>query len=267
MSVVVYIPARYASSRFPGKPLAPLTGATGEDKTLIRRSWDAAIAVSGVDRVVVATDDDRIADHARGFGAEVAMTSSDARNGTERCAEAWKAAPGGGDDPIIVNLQGDAPLTPPWFVEGLIAAMRAAPGAGMATPVLRCDADALRGFQQDRAAGRVGGTTAVMRPDMRAIYFSKEVLPYTPAGWTGETPEVFHHVGVYAYRPAALTAYAAWPEGALEKREGLEQLRFLENGADILCVEVEARGVGFWELNNPEDRPRIEAELARRGVA
>ena len=88
MSVTILIPARYASSRYPGKPLSPLTGATGVDRTLIRRSWDAAMAVSGVDRVAVATDDDRIADHAKAFGADVIMTSSDARNGTERCAEA-----------------------------------------------------------------------------------------------------------------------------------------------------------------------------------
>ncbi|MFV0474993.1 MAG: 3-deoxy-manno-octulosonate cytidylyltransferase [Pikeienuella sp.] len=258
MTVTILIPARYASSRYPGKPLAVLRGPDGE-KSLIRRSWEAAMQVSGVDRVAVATDDRRIADHAAAFGAEVEMTSPDARNGTERCAEAAaNAAPGD----IIVNLQGDAPLTPPWFVEALIEAMRSAPETAMATPVLRCDEDALRGFQADRAAGRVGGTTAVMRPDRRAIYFSKEVLPHTPAGWTGATPEVWHHVGVYAYRPAALRAYLDWPEGALERREGLEQLRFIENGADILCVEVEARGRVFWELNNPEDVPRIEAVLA-----
>ncbi len=264
MSVTILIPARYASSRFPGKPLAPLTGATGEDRTLIRRSWDAAMAVSGVDRVAVATDDDRIADHARGFGAEVIMTSTAARNGTERCAE---ALPGVADAEIIVNLQGDAPLTPPWFVEGLIAAMRADPGRHMATPVLKCNAAGLRGFQEDRRAGRVGGTTAVLRPNGEALYFSKEVLPYTEASWSGDTPEVWHHVGVYAYRPSALTAYMAWPEGPLERREGLEQLRFLENGHPVHCVEVEARGATFWELNNPEDRPRIEAALAERGLA
>ncbi|MEL6794391.1 MAG: NTP transferase domain-containing protein, partial [Pseudomonadota bacterium] len=198
MSVTIFIPARYASSRYPGKPLAGLTGATGEEKSLIRRSWEAACAVSGVDRIAVATDDDRIADHARDFGAEVVMTSPAARNGTERCAEAWTqtaAQDANGDDPIIVNLQGDAPLTPPWFVEALIAAMRAAPDACMATPVLLCDAEALRGFQADRTAGRVGGTTAVIRPDGGAIYFSKEVLPYTPADWSGEAPEVWHHVG------------------------------------------------------------------------
>lgn len=257
MAVTIFIPARYASSRYPGKPLVALEGPDGE-KSLIRRSWEAALRVSGADRVAVATDDERIRTHALDFGAEVVMTSPDARNGTERCAE---AAAGADANDIIVNLQGDAPLTPPWFVEALIAAMKAAPGCAMATPALRCDADALSGFQADRAAGRVGGTTVVMRPDRRALYFSKEVLPFTPPGWSGTPPEVWHHVGVYAYRPEALRAYLAWPEGALERREGLEQLRFLENGAEILCVEVEARGAVFWELNNPEDVARIEAAL------
>ena len=264
MSVTILIPARYASSRYPGKPLAPLTGATGVDRTLIRRSWDAAMAVSGVDRVAVATDDDRIADHAKAFGADVIMPSSDARNGTERCAE---ALPEIEDADIIVNLQGDAPLTPPWFVEGLITAMQADLTRQMATPVLKCDANGLRGFQQDRRAGRVGGTTAVLRPNGEALYFSKEVLPYTEADWTDDTPEVWHHVGVYAYRPTALKAYMSWPEGPLERREGLEQLRFLENGHAVHCVEVEALGATFWELNNPEDRPRIEAALAERDIA
>lgn len=260
MSVTIIIPARYASRRYPGKPLVELRGPDGVSKSLIRRSWDAARAVQGIDRVVVATDDDRIRDHAEAFGAEVVMTSPDARNGTERCAEAAEAITGEAE--FIVNLQGDAPLTPAWFVEDLIAELRAAPDVGMATPVLRCDGHALAGFQADRAAGRVGGTTAVMRPDRRAIYFSKEVLPYVEPGWRDPVPEVWHHVGVYAFRPDALRAYKAWPEGALEVREGLEQLRFLENGADILCVEVPARGAVFWELNNPEDVARIEAALA-----
>ena len=269
MAVRLYIPARYASSRYPGKPLVPLRGAGGEAKSLIRRSWEAAMAASGVDEVFVATDDERIAAHVRDFGGAVVMTSSAARNGTERVAEAaLRVAGGAAEGDVIVNLQGDAPLTPPWFIEALVSALKTAPAETlMATPALLCDAQALRGFQEDRAAGRVGGTTVVMRPDRRAIYFSKEVLPYTPAGWAGAAPEVWHHVGAYAYRPAGLRAYVGWPEGALERREGLEQLRFLENGAEILCVEVEARGAVFWELNNPEDAPRVEAALKARGLA
>jgi len=145
--------------------------------------------------------------------------------------------------------------------------LRAASDVGMATPVLRCDAAALAGFVEDRNHGRVGGTTVVFGRDMRALYFSKEVIPHTGRAFgPGERVPVFHHVGVYAYRPATLAAYACWPAGPLEALEGLEQLRFLENGAPVLCVEVDARGRAFWEVNNPEDVPRIEAKLAEMGV-
>jgi len=265
MSVLIVIPARYASTRYPGKPLVGLTGASGTSQTLIERSWLAACEVTGVDRVVVATDDARIRDAAQGFGAEVVMTSEDCQNGTERCAEAH-AALGGGFD-IIVNLQGDAPLTPHWFVEDLIAGLNADAAAQVATPVLRCDGRALNGFLDDRRAGRVGGTTAVFTADRHALYFSKEVIPFTPDRYAddADTP-VFHHVGVYAYRPEALAAYPGWAAGPLERLEGLEQLRFLEQGHTILCVEVQARGRQFWELNNPQDVPRIEAMMAEMGM-
>lgn len=264
MSVLVVIPARFASTRYPGKPLVELRGASGEAKSLIRRSWDAAMGVADVDRVVVATDDVRIKDAAEAFGAEVVMTSEDCQNGTERCAEALNALGGGYD--IVVNLQGDAPLTPAWFIEDLVAGLSAHPVAEVATPVLRCDGRALNGFLQDRREGRVGGTTAVFGADHNALFFSKEVIPYTGKTYDDddETP-VFHHVGVYAYRPSALAAYPRWAFGPLEALEGLEQLRFLERGAHMLCVEVKARGRQFWELNNPEDVPRIEDMLAQMG--
>ncbi|MGB3148205.1 MAG: 3-deoxy-manno-octulosonate cytidylyltransferase [Paracoccaceae bacterium] len=261
MSVLIVIPARFASSRYPGKPLVELRGAGGRARSLIRRSWDAAMQVKGVDRVVVATDDEKIADHARSFGAEVVMTSSACLNGTERCAEAAKTLGGGHE--IIVNLQGDAPLTPHWFVEELVAGLRAAPAADVATPVLRCDGAALNGFLEDRRNGRVGGTTAVFGHDGLALYFSKEVIPFTAQEYqAADSTPVFHHVGVYAYRPRALEDYCVWGPGPLEGLEGLEQLRFLERGKNILCVQVEAKGRQFWELNNPEDVPRIEAMLA-----
>lgn len=260
MGVLVVIPARFASSRYPGKPLVELRGVGGEAKSLIQRSWDAAMAVTGVDRVVVATDDDRIKGAAEAFGAEVVMTSSDCQNGTERCAEALDALGGGYE--IVVNLQGDAPLTPAWFIEDLVAGLAANPVAEVATPVLRCDGRALNGLLEDRREGRVGGTTAVFGADHNALFFSKEVIPYTGKTYAdGDETPVFHHVGVYAYRPSALAAYPLWASGPLERLEGLEQLRFLERGAHMLCVEVEARGRQFWELNNPQDVPRIEAML------
>ncbi|MEP5008151.1 3-deoxy-manno-octulosonate cytidylyltransferase, partial [Roseobacter sp.] len=183
----------------------------------------------------------------------------------ERCAEAFDNLGGGFD--IVVNLQGDAPLTPAWFIEDLVTGLRNDAMAEVATPVLRCDGRALNGFIEDRKAGRVGGTTAVFTKDCHALYFSKEVIPYTSETYSNDaaTP-VFHHVGVYAYRPAALGAYPRWKPGPLEKLEGLEQLRFMEHGRQVLCVEVEARGRQFWELNNPEDVPRIEAMMAEMGT-
>jgi 3-deoxy-manno-octulosonate cytidylyltransferase (CMP-KDO synthetase) len=266
VGVLLVIPARFASTRYPGKPLVELKGAGGRRASLVQRSWEAATQVAGIDRVIVATDDARIAEAATGFGAEVAMTPETCRNGTERCAAV--AATLGAEWDVIVNLQGDAPLTPPWFVEALVAAMKAAPGCPVATPVLRCDAGALAGFLEDRRNGRVGGTTAVFDHAGRALYFSKEVIPFTGRELRPEEAiPVFHHVGVYAYRRAALLAYPDWPEGPLEGWEGLEQLRFMENGLAVHCVEVEARGRVFWELNNPADLARIEAILATQGIA
>ncbi|RVV98208.1 3-deoxy-manno-octulosonate cytidylyltransferase [Mesobaculum littorinae] len=264
MRTVILIPARYASTRYPGKPLARLRGADG-DKSLIQRSWEAAQAVPGVAEVHVATDDDRIRDAAQAFGASVVMTSPDCENGTLRCADA--IARGGIEADLVVNLQGDAPLTPAWFVSDLIAAMEAEiargdEGADVATPVVRCDATTYRHFVEDRQEGRVGGTTAVFDAKGHALYFSKEVIPYIdPAKRDAAFGDVFHHVGLYAYRPDALRAYAGWQAGPLERHEGLEQLRFAENGRRIACVEVAARGRVFWELNNPQDVARIERIL------
>jgi len=265
MSVLIVIPARYASTRYPAKPLAMLKGASGQSRSLIERSWLAACEVRGVDRVVVATDDDRIKNAAEAFGAEVVMTPVACANGTERCAAAHEALGGGFD--IVVNLQGDAPLTPHWFVEDLIADLRVDPNAEISTPVLRCDGQTLNGFLADRKADRVGGTTAVFDTNKRAMYFSKEVVPFTTETFEddADTP-VFHHVGVYAYRPDALAAYSSWPVGPLEQLEGLEQLRFMENGRAVRCTEVKANGRQFWELNNPEDVPRIEAMMAQMGL-
>ena len=265
MNVLIVIPARHASTRYPGKPLVPLTGADGEARSLIRRTWDAAQKVNDIARVVVATDDDRIRVAAEGFDADVVMTSPKCGNGTERCAEAV-ANLGGGYD-IVVNLQGDAPLTPAWFIEDLVAGLSAHLTTDIATPVLRCDGRSLNGFLEDRREGRVGGTTVVFDIDSKALYFSKEVIPYVGQSYAdSETTPVFHHVGIYAFRPSALAAYPHWPVGPLEAVEGLEQLRFLEQGRDILCVEVDARDRQFWELNNPEDVPRLEAMMAEMGV-
>lgn len=265
MKTLIVIPARYASARYPGKPLVALKGADGQSRSLIQRSWEAARAVADVHRVVVATDDDRIRDACESFGGDVVMTSPDCANGTERCADALERI--GGGYGIIVNLQGDAPLTPAWFIEELVQGLAADSTADVATPVLRCDGTALAGFLEDRRQGRVGATTAVFDINRYAMYFSKEVIPFTGVPYAaGDQTPVFHHIGAYAYRPDVLMQYPTWPVGPLEKLEGLEQLRFMEQGGSVLCVEVQARGRQFWELNNPQDVPRLEAMMAEMGM-
>ena len=263
-TTVIVVPARYASTRYPGKPLVPLRGVGGNAKSLIRRSWEAAQAVAGVARVVIATDDDRIARTARDFGADVAMTPESCRNGTERCAAALPAI---GEADIIVNLQGDAPLTPPGFVSALIDAMAADPAIEVATPALRVTPEIHRRLLADQREGRVGGTTAAISTDGDALYFSKSVIPHVAERSVGDpTLPVFLHIGVYAYRRAALETYAALLPTPLELLEGLEQLRFIEHGRSVRVVEVAAPGYDIWELNNPQDVDPIEAALAARGL-
>ena len=258
MRTVIIIPARYSSVRFPGKPLVKLSVGNGLQKSLIQLSWEAASRVKNVDEVFVATDDKRIRVEAESFGASVIMTSKKCKNGTERCAEAIKNINFVGD--IVINFQGDAPLTPEWFVEDLIRTFENNPNTQMATPVLRFNEAALKEFRLDRRSGQVGGTTVVFDKNYNALYFSKELIPFFNEKHIKQREEspVFHHVGVYAYSPEALLNYNLWKESNLEVLEGLEQLRFLENACSIKCVMVDSRGRTFWELNNPEDIVRIE---------
>ena len=261
MKAVIIIPARYGSTRYPGKPLVPLRTREGK-KSLIQLSWEAANKVSGISEIYVATDDKRIEEHAVAFGAKVIQTSSKCKNGTERCAEAVNNARLEAE--IIVNFQGDAPLTPSWFVEEIIAGLKADKSTDMATPVLRLDRKSYNLFFEDRKSDRVGGTTVVFDKDMYALYFSKELIPFFEISKIEQDKPIpcYHHVGVYAYRKNILREYLSWPESNLEKLEGLEQLRFLSENKKVKCVEVSSRGNVFWELNNPEDVQRIEKVIS-----
>jgi 3-deoxy-manno-octulosonate cytidylyltransferase (CMP-KDO synthetase) len=261
MKAVIIIPARYGSTRYPGKPLVPLRTRKGK-KSLIQLSWEAANKVSGISEIYIATDDKRIEEHAVAFGAKVIQTSSKCKNGTERCAEAVNNARLEAD--IIINFQGDAPLTPSWFVEEIIAGLKADKSTDMATPVLRLDRKSYNLFFEDRKSDRVGGTTVVFDKDMYALYFSKELIPFFEISKIEQDKPIpcYHHVGVYAYRKNILREYLSWPESNLEKLEGLEQLRFLSENKKVKCVEVSSRGNVFWELNNPEDVQRIEKVIS-----
>jgi 3-deoxy-manno-octulosonate cytidylyltransferase (CMP-KDO synthetase) len=264
MNTVILIPARYQSSRYPGKPLASLKGASGLAKPLIQRSVEAARRVSGVSGVYVVTDDERVAEACAPARVGVIMTSSECRNGTERCAEALAQLH---EPELVVNLQGDALLTPPGFIEALIARMDQDRDALVATPAMRLRSDEVRALQTEEAAGRVGGTTVVSDAHGRALYFSKRLIPHLPVGALDRAiSPVRLHVGVYAYRPEALDRYAATPVSEIETLEGLEQLRFLVAGIPVAVVEVETPPFALRELNNPEDVAPIEQALAEAGL-
>lgn len=264
MNVAILIPARFASSRYPGKPLVELRGATGMRKPLIQRSFDAAQRVAGVATVHVVTDDERIASSAAVFGAPVLMTPPDCRNGTERCAVALRDL---GNLDLVVNLQGDALLTPAHFIEALIDHMTADEHAQVATPAIRLRSAEVRVLQGEEAAGRVGGTTVVTDAQGRALYFSKRLIPHLPGGaLDAPLSPVLLHIGVYAYRPQALELYSGTPPAELEMLEGLEQLRFLTAGVPVDVVEVDPPPFALRELNNPEDVEPIEQALAEAGL-
>jgi 3-deoxy-manno-octulosonate cytidylyltransferase (CMP-KDO synthetase) len=261
----IIIPARYQSSRYPGKPLAPIVGATGITKPLIQRSFESASQVSGARSVHVATDDARIADVVTAFGGSVILTPESCANGTERVAAAIESLDD--DAGIIVNFQGDALLTPPHLVEDLIAHMQANPECQAATVAVRCSPSAYRHLISDQSAGRVGGTTAVIDRQGNALYFSKRVLPHIPPGDAAEQdPPVLLHLGLYAYRREALQRYLQWPATQLEQIEGLEQLRFLVHGMPFFVLQSDPPDWDAIELNNPSDRTPIEAILRSRSI-
>lgn len=264
MSAVILIPARYQSSRYPGKPLVELRGASGTAKPLIQRSVEAARRVSGIAGVFVTTDDERIAEACAKFGVGVIMTSTDCRNGTERCAEALKSLH---QPDLVINFQGDALLTPPTFVEALIDTMDREPGVLVATPAMRLTSKDVRILQDEEAAGRVGGTSVVTDDHDRALYFSKRLIPHLPHGALDQPMSPIRlHVGVYAYRRQALDRYASAPVSDLETLEGLEQLRFLVAGVPMAIVDVEPPLFALRELNNPQDVVPIEQALSEAGL-
>lgn len=255
MTVIAVIPARYGSTRFPGKPLHEIAGVPMAER--VRR---LAAAAPSIDRVLVATDDDRIATAIKGFGGEAVMTPESCRNGTERCYEAVKAFASPED--VIVNLQGDAPLTPPWVIDAAAAAMAEDPALQLATPAVALTEDAYAKLASAKAAGEVGGTTVVFDKAMNALYFSKAIIPFRreDAG-----VPVHKHIGLYAYRFKTLETLVALEPTPLERTESLEQLRALENGIPIRIVMTDYRGRTPWSVDSPRDAEIAAQIIAREG--
>lgn len=256
---IVIIPARYASSRFPGKPLATL-----EDKPLIRWVWEAARAARRIERVVVATDDARIASVVRAFGGESAMTPNDLPTGTDRIALVARDS----DCEIIVNVQGDEPLVTGASIDRLVEALEADPTLPAAT--LREPLESVEDLFDPNVV------KVVLSRSGDALYFSRSPIPY----FRGKPPlaEDFRaalehrgepmagysrHVGVYAFRRDTLLEFASAPRTPLETAEGLEQVRLLEMGRRIGVVDADFRSVG---VDTPRDLERAaEALAAGRG--
>ncbi|WP_240309386.1 3-deoxy-manno-octulosonate cytidylyltransferase [Sphingomonas ginsengisoli (ex An et al. 2013)] len=238
-----------------------LRGAGGVARPLIEWSWRAAHRAFAELPIYVATDDQRIVAEVERFGGRALLTSADCRNGTERCAEAAEIL--GDRIEVVINLQGDALLTPPTILQALHERLRGDATVEVATPAIRAADATLAHLLAEQEAGRVGGTTVVTNAAGDALYFSKHLLPH---GAARAGCPVALHLGVYAYRREALRRYSAAPPAAAELAEGLEQLRFLDQGVRVAVVDCPPPDQLTAELNNPEDAAPIEAELARLGL-
>ena len=266
MKTIIVIPARYDSSRFPGKPLANIRG-----MRLIHRVWNNACNTQGVDKIIIATDSALIKQHAERFGAEVVMTSTACVNGTERLHEALSLlntthSDGiGVRDDIIINLQGDAPLLPPYLIQQLIAQCKALPKLHIATLASQLTAVQLEQTLHLLDAGKFGGTHVVFNRLGEALYFSKNMIPRITKKQNNPNPPVYKHIGIYAYSMSALTAFVSLKPTDLELCEGLEQLRALENGIPIQVFIADYQGRTDWSVDYPSDIAIVEVIIEKEG--
>ena len=247
MKFIGIIPARYASTRFPGKPLADMNG-----KPMIQRVYEQVKDV--LDSVCVATDDIRIENAVKAFGGQVVMTSDQHRSGTDRCYEAYRhvVEQTGKKYDVVVNIQGDEPFIQPEQVKALVACFED-DKVEIATLAKR--------FEQNADIFDPNKVKVVCSAKGTALYFSRSVIPFCRGiekeCWLEMTP-FYKHVGMYAYRPEVLKEITALPQGRLEKAESLEQLRWLENGYTIAVRETAHESIG---IDTPEDLKRAEAVL------
>lgn len=242
------IPARFASTRFEGKPLVQILG-----KPMIQRTWERAKLASTLDSVVVATDDERIAECCRGFGADVIMTSESCKNGTERCNEALQKLKK--DYDIVVNIQGDEPLIEPDIIDGIVRALQGAPDAVFSTAVTSLKPE--DGLDPNRVK-------CVVDNNGYAIYFSRGLIPFNKSGQVNPNFPYLLHLGIQSYDAKFLGIYPQLPSTPLQLEEDLEQLKVLENGYKMKVIRVnhDAHGV-----DAPEDVRKIEDLMRERNIS
>ena len=237
------IPARYASTRFPGKLLADLHG-----KSILEHTWRRAKEASRLDRLIIAAADAKISSAANAFGAEVIEIYHDFKCGSDRIAEAVKQLENTGERiEVVVNIQGDEPLLDPGSLDDAVERLEADPGAAVATPI----APIRSRIEYDDPSV----VKAVIDSAGHALYFSRAAIPH---GWNETDQIAFRHIGLYAYRQEAQLKFASMPMSKLEIAENLEQLRLLENGYKVVTVVVKDSGMG---VDTEEDLERIRGMI------
>jgi len=264
----IAIPARYASTRFPGKPLAKIAG-----KTMIQRVLEIAHKAAepygeNID-VFVTTEDKRIADYVeQDLGAPCIHTPPSCKTGSDRILSALRQLSEWPD--YVINLQGDAPFTPPTVVQDILEGFNLNPKAEVITPVHRLSWEALDALRKAKTKTPFSGTTAVVNERGRALWFSKNILPAMRNEKELRTASpyspVFQHIGLYGFRSDILERFCNLTEGVYEKLEGLEQLRMLENGIRITTVEIQTENGAIPSgIDSPEDIKRAEKYFAKYG--
>jgi 3-deoxy-manno-octulosonate cytidylyltransferase (CMP-KDO synthetase) len=266
METAIIIPARYGSTRFPGKPLAKIAG-----QTMLSRVVDIARAAAeetGYTTIAVATEDERIYQHAEELQVKAIMTSDDCLTGSDRVLEAVHRL---GDDisvDFVFGLQGDAPFTPVEAIVKMIEAVRENPDIQVITPVINLRWDELERLREQKKITPFSGTTAVLDQHDRALWFSKNILPAMRKEdglRKMEFSPVYQHLGLYGFTIPALEKFVSLPQGFYEQMEGLEQLRLIENGIPIHTVKIAVdEGMAQSGIDSPEDIERAEKIIESR---
>jgi len=242
--IIGIIPARYASTRFPGKPLVDIAG-----KSMIQRVYEQATKAESLSKVVIATDDERIADEVKGFGGEFIFTSSHHQSGTDRCAEVIEQLPG---FDIVINIQGDEPFIEPAQIE-LLASCFAEEKVQLATLI--------KSIQSQESVYNPNSPKVVIDINGRAMYFSRSPIPFIRNGEPGvwaEKHQFYKHIGIYGYRTESLKAITKLPPSSLEIAESLEQLRWIENG---FYIQTKVTDLETVAIDTPEDLLKLNKLL------
>jgi 3-deoxy-manno-octulosonate cytidylyltransferase (CMP-KDO synthetase) len=259
MSIIdIIIPARYGSKRLEGKPLIKVAGIA-----LVERMYRLATKVSGVRNVLIATDNERISSFCHEQKIPSVITSVDCRTGTDRCLEATNSLSQSQRPDYIINLQGDAVLTPPWIIQSMVDEINNTQPQ-VITPALSLDEDAYRSLVLAKQQTPTSGTFVVFSQSNRALYFSKNPIPYIRNNWLNTLP-VGRHIGLYGYKLTVLEEIVAMASTPLEDIEGLEQLRLLENDITIKVVLVDYRGRSHGSIDCQQDISRVETIIHQEG--